>query len=191
MSSIPPSRAYRPSSLPYSASVQTTKLRHHPLLKEFKHQNINEAHDESLTLGQRIADKVASGMGSMSFIVIQSIILFAWIIINTTNIPFIPHFDPMPFILLNLCLSFQAGYAAPFILISQNRQAEKDRLKADQDYLINVKSEHEVMLTLERIEKQEQLILQLIEKIEEQEKREIELLKKINTLLTMAGKYED
>ncbi len=169
-----PTRSYEP---PYSASVQSTKLRHHPLLKNFQHQNINDLHEESLTLGQKVADRVATSMGSMSFIVIQSIILFAWIIFNTANIPFIPHCDPMPFILLKLCLSFQAGYAAPFILISQNRQAEKDRLKADQDYLVNLKAEKEVML--------------LLEKIEAQEQRELELLQKIDLLLTRTGRTKD
>jgi len=183
-----PTSAYEPSHSPYSATVQTSRLKHHPILKDFQHKNINLEHDESLTLGQKVADKVAAGMGSMSFIVIQSIVLFAWIIINTTNILFMPHFDPMPFILLNLCLSFQAGYAAPFILISQNRQTEKDRIKADQDYMINVKSEHEVMLMLERIEKQEQLILHLVEKIDQQEMREAKMLEKINVLITRTGR---
>jgi uncharacterized membrane protein len=189
MSSIPPSRAYRPSSLPYSASVQSTKLRHHPLLKDFQHKNINLEHQDQLSFGDRLADSIANGIGSWGFIIIQAILMALWFIANT--IEFFIHFDPYPFIFLNLAMSAEAAFSAPIIMMSQNRQAEKDRLKADQDYLINVKSEHEVMLTLERIEKQEQLILQLIDKIEDQEKREMELLKKINTLLTMAGKYED
>jgi uncharacterized membrane protein len=72
-----------------------------------------------LNFGQRIADKVAATMGSWSFIIVQSVILTVWIILNV--IAWISHWDPYPFILLNLALSFQAAYAAPFIMISQNR----------------------------------------------------------------------
>ena len=178
-----PSRTYRPTSLPYSATVQSSKLRHHPMLRDFKHVNTSELHDESLTLGQRIADKVAATMGSLNFIIIQSIILFIWIIINTIDIPLIHKWDNYPYILLNLALSFQAAYTGPFVLISQNRQAEKDRLKADQDYKVNLKAEAEVNLTLEKIEHQNEiierqntLILDLVEKLSMQEEREQKML---------------
>ena len=82
----------------------------------------------ALTLGQRIADIVASNMGSWRFIIIQSTILIAWIALNVTA--YVQRLDPYPFILLNLALSFQAAYAAPFILMSQNRQQDVDRLEA-------------------------------------------------------------
>ncbi len=75
-----------------------------------------------LTTGQRIADTVAATMGSWKFIIIQSVILLAWIALNITA--YIEHWDPYPFILLNLALSFQAAYAAPFIMMSQNRQQD-------------------------------------------------------------------
>jgi uncharacterized membrane protein len=114
----------------------------------------------------------------MEFIAIQSIIIILWLVCN--SIPLLPHFDPAPFILLNLCLSFQAGYAAPFILISQNRQAEKDRVKSGKDYQINVKSEHEVMQILDSIES-------LAKRIESQEQRELVLLEKIDLLLVRTG----
>jgi len=127
-----------------------------------KTMNLNEVHDNSLSFGDRIADKVANGMGSISFILIQSIILAGWIIWN--NMPFLPHFDPMPFILLNLCLSFQAGYAAPFILISQNRQASKDRLAAEHDYLINERNEEETREIMAHLGKQDEKIIEILEK---------------------------
>jgi uncharacterized membrane protein len=73
-----------------------------------------------LTVGQRIADTVAANMGSWRFIIIQSGILVIWIILNVTA--YVQQWDPYPFILLNLALSFQAAYAAPFIMMSQNRQ---------------------------------------------------------------------
>ncbi|MDB5721129.1 MAG: hypothetical protein JWP15_1747, partial [Alphaproteobacteria bacterium] len=93
--------------------------------------------DSELTIGQRIADTVASTMGSWRFIIIQSALLTAWIVLNITA--WINHWDPYPFILLNLALSFQAAYAAPFIMMSQNRQQDVDRKQAENDYKINVK----------------------------------------------------
>jgi uncharacterized membrane protein len=78
-----------------------------------------------LTLGQRIADFVAAGMGSWPFIIIQSVLLAIWIALNITA--WMKHWDPYPFILLNLALSFQAAYAAPFIMMAQNRQQDIDQ----------------------------------------------------------------
>jgi len=95
-----------------------------------------------LTLGQKVADSVASTMGSWPFIIIQSMILCAWIVLNVTA--YIRHWDEYPFILLNLALSFQAAYAAPFIMMSQNRQAEIDRHAAATDHEVNIKAELEV-----------------------------------------------
>ena len=92
-----------------------------------------------LTLGQRIADAVAATMGSWTFIIIQSAILFIWIVLNITA--YVEKWDPYPFILLNLALSFQAAYAAPFIMMSQNRQQDIDRKAAEHDYQVNIKAE--------------------------------------------------
>jgi uncharacterized membrane protein len=103
-----------------------------------------------LTAGQRIADTVAATMGSWKFIIIQSLILLAWIALNITA--FIEHWDPYPFILLNLALSFQAAYAAPFIMMSQNRQQDIDRMAAKNDYQINVKAELEIELLHQKID---------------------------------------
>ncbi len=94
---------------------------------------------DKLTFGQKAADKIASIVGSWKFIIIQSIILFVWIILNISA--WIFHWDPYPFILLNLVLSFQAAYTAPVILMSQNRTAEKDRRKASMDLYTDKKSE--------------------------------------------------
>jgi uncharacterized membrane protein len=98
--------------------------------------------EPALTPGQRIADAVAATMGSWRFIIVQSTILAAWIALNITA--WIRHWDPYPFILLNLALSFQAAYAAPFIMMSQNRQQDVDRRRAEEDYKINVKAELEI-----------------------------------------------
>src|SRR5258708_9546018 len=96
--------------------------RHKPVI------NINRVDAEKLTTGQRIADRLATVMGSWPFIIVQSIILAFWITLNV--IAYMNHWDPYPFILLNLAPSFHAAYAAPIIMMSQNRPATKDRLKA-------------------------------------------------------------
>jgi uncharacterized membrane protein len=95
-----------------------------------------------LTFGQRIADTVATAIGSWSFIIAQSVVLAVWLVVNV--VAWLDHWDPYPFILLNLALAFQAAYAAPFIMISQNRQAERDRLQAEQDYRTNVEAEQRI-----------------------------------------------
>jgi len=103
-----------------------------------------------LTAGQRIADIVAATMGSWRFIIIQSTILVLWIALNVTA--YVQRWDPYPFILLNLALSFQAAYAAPFIMMSQNRQQDVDRTKAAADYQVNIKAELEIELLHEKID---------------------------------------
>src|SRR5438477_12651896 len=89
----------------------------------------SRAGQPQLTAGQRIADAVAATMGSWRFIIIQSVILLIWIVLNLTA--YVEQWDPYPFILLNLALSFQAAYAAPFIMMSQNRQQDIDRKAAE------------------------------------------------------------
>ncbi|HEV3232096.1 MAG TPA: DUF1003 domain-containing protein, partial [Candidatus Dormibacteraeota bacterium] len=95
-------------------------------------RNVNELHDDTITVGQRIADGVARNMGSWRFIISQSVLLVVWLFLN---VAYAAHevavagfnlraWDPYPFILLNLALSFQAAYAAPIIMMSQNRQAD-------------------------------------------------------------------
>ncbi len=105
---------------------------------------------DQLTLGQKVADSVAAGMGSWRFIIIQSAILIVWIVLNVTA--WVQRWDPYPFILLNLALSFQAAYAAPFIMMSQNRQQEIDRKQAENDYKINIKAELEIELLHQKID---------------------------------------
>jgi uncharacterized membrane protein len=117
------------------------------------------------TRGQRIADAVASTMGSWRFIIVQSTLLFAWVSLNV--LAWVRHWDPYPFILLNLALSFQAAYAAPFIMMSQNRQADVDRRKAEDDYKINIKAELEIELLHQKIDElREREVLALIGSVE-------------------------
>src|SRR6202158_688155 len=104
----------------------------------------------ALTAGQRIADSVAATMGSWTFIIIQSVLLMLWVALNVTA--YVKRWDPYPFILLNLALSFQAAYAAPFIMMSENRQQDIDRKHAENDFQVNVKAELEIELLHQKID---------------------------------------
>ena len=119
-----------------------------------------------LTVGQRIADTVAATMGSWTFIIIQSVILLIWIILNVTA--YVQQWDPYPFILLNLALSFQAAYAAPFIMMSQNRQQDIDRKAAENDFQVNIKAELEIELLHHKIDQlREEEVLSLTKAVSE------------------------
>jgi uncharacterized membrane protein len=102
----------------------------------------HEKHRESMTFGNRVADNVASGMGSWTFIIIQTGLVVIWMGLNI--IGFIYHWDPYPFILLNLLFSTQAAYAAPIIMMAQNRQNERDRIQAKEDYQTNIDAKKEI-----------------------------------------------
>ena len=119
---------------------------------------------ERFTLGQKVADTVASVLGSWTFIIVQTAVLFAWISANWLGA--MRSWDPYPFILLNLALSFQAAYAAPVIMMSQNRQQDIDRKAAENDYKINVKAELEIELLHEKIDQlRAQEVLKLTEAV--------------------------
>src|SRR6201991_810604 len=107
-------------------------------------RNLNQVFDARLAMGARLADKVAAIGGSWRFIIGFALFLAAWALINTVVL--IQHaFDPYPYIFLNLLLSMLAAIQAPIIMMSQNRQAEKDRFMAAKDYEINLKAEIEVL----------------------------------------------
>ena len=125
-------------------------------------RNINEIHEESLSLGDRIADKMADIAGSWAFILSFVGVLFLWILLNSANLLFKP-FDKFPFILLNLVLSCVAAIQAPVIMMSQNRQESKDRIKAEHDYEVNLKAEiliEDVIKRLNRLEENQKIILE-------------------------------
>lgn len=113
------------------------------LLRSQVTRNVNEEVEEQLTFGQRIADKVAAFGGSWTFILMFGAIMFFWVLMNTSTL-FRSHFDPYPYILLNLVLSMLAAMQAPIIMMSQNRQSTKDRIQSDLDYQVNLKAELEV-----------------------------------------------
>jgi uncharacterized membrane protein len=138
---------------------------------------LDEAEDKAskLTRGQRVADKVASFGGSWKFISSFGIFIVAWIF---ANIVFLSNkgFDPYPFILLNLILSCLASIQAPVIMMSQNRQEEKDRERAKRDYMINLKAELEIRILHEKID---HLIMHQQQELLEMQKVQIEMMNDI------------
>ncbi len=113
--------------------------------------NLNQQFDSSLTVGERIADKVSEFGGSWRFIILFFAVITLWIIANSVYLMFRP-FDPYPYILLNLALSLLAAVQAPVILMSQNRQETRDRLRAENDYQVNLKAELEVRAVSEKLD---------------------------------------
>ncbi len=146
-------------------------------------RNINKEFDEQLTLGQRMADRVAAFGGSWTFITIFGFILLAWVILNSVILAKRnAAFDPYPYILLNLFLSMMASVQAPIIMMSQNRQAAKDRLDAAHDYEINLKAELEIAsLHAKMDELREKQWAELVAMQQEQINLLTKLLEKKNT----------
>jgi uncharacterized membrane protein len=137
-------------------------------------KNWHEKHAEKQTFGHRLADSVANGMGSWSFIIIQTILVVLWMGLNVLG--FCYHWDVYPFILLNLVFSTQAAYAAPIIMMSQNRQSERDREQANADYETNVAAKHEIeelqiQLNTIEIEKLDKIITMIEEMKKEMKQR--------------------
>lgn len=127
-------------------------------------KNVNEVVREQQTVGQRAADWIATKVGSWEFIICQSLILTVWAILNVTA--WVRHWDPYPFILMNLVLSLQAAYTAPMIMMSQNRKADHDRIEAHIDYEVNLKAETEIRVILENLEAQNIAIAEIHKMLE-------------------------
>lgn len=123
-------------------------------------RNVNDIEAERLTLGQRAADRVATLVGSWRFIGVQSVLLAAWAGFNL--LAWTRHWDPYPFILMNLLLSLQAAYTAPVLMMSQNRMAARDRLEAHNDYEVNRKAEEEVRAVLEHLSAQDEALTKIV-----------------------------
>ncbi len=131
-------------------------------------RNLSKAYDDDRTFGERLADRVASFGGSWTFIFIFGAILVAWVIINSVLL-LNRAFDPYPYILLNLFLSMIAALQAPIIMMSQNRQAARDRLDATHDYEVNLKAELEIRDIHDKLDDlREQKWLELVELQQEQ-----------------------
>ncbi len=140
--------------LAYAAmDAQTQKVASHIAGRKHIARNTAKDLDDDTSLGARAADAVASFGGSWTFILLFAAVLVVWVGLNVLLLArWNAVFDPYPFILLNLFLSMLAAVQAPIILMSQNRQAQKDRLHAEHDYEVNLKAELEIMLLHEKID---------------------------------------
>jgi uncharacterized membrane protein len=135
-------------------TAQEKHVAHHITERTPISENIIQGYSEQLTFGQRMADNVASFGGSWTFIIIFMIVLISWIILNSFILIKLNSsaFDPYPYIFLNLILSMLAAIQAPIIMMSQNRQAYKDRLSAEHDYEVNLKAELEIIGLHEKVD---------------------------------------
>lgn len=132
-----------------------------------------------LTQGQKLSDKVARFGGSWKFIILFGVVLTLWIIFNVLAIGFYK-FDPYPFILMNLILSCIAALQAPIIMMSQNRQEEKDRMRSENDYLINLKAEMQIRSMNQKIDL---LLEEQIKTLFDTQEKQFILLRQINMKL--------
>ena len=134
--------------------TQEKHVAHHLAERTHISRNVSQDLSEQMTFGQRLADNVAAFGGSWTFISIFGIVMVSWIILNSFILVRYSSvsFDPYPYILLNLFLSMLAAIQAPIILMSQNRQAYKDRLSAEHDYEVNLKAELEIITLHEKID---------------------------------------
>jgi uncharacterized membrane protein len=147
----------------YLGAGPVTQFEHtHPSIK-----NVDAEFEKNRTPAQILADMVAATVGSWPFIAIQSVLLVIWIGVNVVLV--MKHsdkaWDPYPFILLNLALSFQSAYAGPIVMMSQNRQAEKDRRQANSDYETNIKAEAEIRVIMEHLKYQDKMIRELVSEV--------------------------
>jgi len=137
-------------------------------------RDTNEVFSARLSFGERLADKVAAFGGSWTFILLSLLLLMLWVGVNAELLR--QPFDPYPFVFLNLILSMIAALQAPIIMMSQNRQAAKDRLDAAHDYEVNLKAEIEIMALHEKLDR---MRAEQITALLEQQQRQIEMLTRL------------
>ena len=130
-----------------------------------KHKHpVNQLFHDEATLGERVADRAASGIGSWTFLVVQSVLIVIWIALNVAML--INHWDPYPFILLNLCFTIQAAYTGPVLLLSGNRQAQKDRLRLEHTAEVAEAAEKATLEILLEIERNTEATLKVLENLQ-------------------------
>jgi uncharacterized membrane protein len=143
--------------------------------QELLSKNINIEYDRQLTFGERLADRIAEFGGSWNFLSLFAIVILIWMALNTYALIVKP-FDPYPFILLNLVLSCLAAVQAPIIMMSQNRQEDKDRLRAEYDYRVNLKAELEIRHLHEKVD---HLLMNQWQRLLEIQKIQMELIEEV------------
>ena len=135
------------------------------MLKSDDHKHpVNVLHHEEATFGEKLADKIAAGIGSWTFLIVQSFAVLVWVSLNL--IGFIDHWDPFPFILLNLLFSVQAAYTGPVLLLAGNRQSQKDRLTLEHAAEEAEKADVQNVEILKAIEKNTEVTIQILRHVE-------------------------
>jgi uncharacterized membrane protein len=130
-----------------------------------KHKHpVNQLFHDEATLGERVADRASAGIGSWTFLIVQSILIVIWIALNVAML--LNHWDPYPFILLNLCFTIQAAYTGPVLLLSGNRQAQKDRLRLEHTAEVAEAAEKATVEILLEIERNTEATLKVLEKLQ-------------------------
>jgi uncharacterized membrane protein len=134
------------------------------MLRQTASRNVNEEMQVTPTTVQKIADWIANFSGSLPFLTLNALLFLVWIVLNMNVIPGVAAFDPFPFGLLTMWVSLEAIFLSIFVLISQNRQAEKDRVRADIEYDVNLKAELEIAHLHAKVDRlQAQILAQLSE----------------------------
>ncbi|HEY0753258.1 MAG TPA: DUF1003 domain-containing protein [Ktedonobacteraceae bacterium] len=141
----------RPDAAIDTLTELADRLKHtDDILRSRVSRNPNEAENQRLSLGQRIADVIAEFSGSIPFLLLNLVAFIVWILLNTIGLKVVK-FDPYPFQFLTMAVSLEAIFLSIFVLVSQNRQAAKDRIKADLDYQVDVKTEMEMSVMASRL----------------------------------------
>jgi uncharacterized membrane protein len=147
-----------------TSRLHRLRLKHRDPGTDHRHP-VNKAHYEQASLGERVADEVSAAIGSWPFIIVQSCLMVVWVYFNVWGL-LVAHWDPYPFILLNLVLSLQATYAGPIVLLAGNRQAQKDRLTLEHAADEADKGEEHVTRILIEIRRNTELTLRILEELE-------------------------
>jgi len=159
--------------------AEEAKVLHHIHHVQRTSRDVGDIVDEQATFGQRLSDKVAAVGGSWKFIMVFAAVLLGWMLLNSQILGKLgTPFDPYPFIFLNLMLSTLAAIQAPIIMMSQNRQKEKDRMMNENDYLINLKAEMQIRSLHQKMDL---LLEEQIKTLFESQKMQLDMLKTINT----------
>src|ERR1700716_419054 len=140
-------------------TLRTRKLK----AEDHKHP-VNVLHHEEATFGEMLADKIASGIGSWTFLIVQSFAVMLWVTLNVIGL--VNHWDPFPFILLNLLFSVQAAYTGPVLLLAGNRQTQKDRLTLEHAAEEAEKADDQNVEILKAIEKNTEVTIQILRHVE-------------------------
>jgi len=153
---------------PRELSHKATALRRRKLATDHLHP-VNQIHIDEATFGERLADRVATVIGSWPFLISQTVVIAIWVILNV--VAFINHWDPYPFILLNLAFSLQAAYTGPILLVAGNRQSQLDRLRLEHTAAVEEAAEKMTIEILKEIERNTDATVKILEHIKQQKGR--------------------